>query len=105
VQHYELDLVVTGEEGELWAIECKHRRGTLTHPMVERFLQSTRAIERARRIHFTRLWIVAPRGIRPDANELAIANSILRSGRRQLEALARLLNEPQNEVDQARTRG
>lgn len=103
---YELDLVVTGEAGgEIWAVECKHRRGALTRPMVERFLQSTRAIERARGIHFTRLWIVAPRGIRPDANELASDRDILRSGRRQLEALARLLNEPQNEVDEARTPG
>jgi hypothetical protein len=101
---YELDLLVTGEEGELWAIECKHRRGALTRPMVERFLASARAIEKARGIHFARLWIVATRGIRPDANELATAEGILRSGRRQLEALARSLNEPQNEANPARNR-
>lgn len=99
---YELDLVVTGEAGgEIWAVECKHRRGALTRLMVERFLQSTRAIERARGIHFTRLWIVAPRGIRPDANELATAEGILRSGRRQLEALARNLSEPLDEANEA----
>jgi hypothetical protein len=101
---YELDLVVTGEAlGEIWAVECKHRRGALTRPMVERFLHSARAIERARGIHFGRLWIVAPRGIRPDANDLAKAEGILRSGRRQLETLASL-NEPPNDVNQARNR-
>ena len=99
---YELDLVVTGEAGgETWAVECKHRRGALTRPMVERFLESARAIERARGIHFARLWIVAPRGIRPDANRAAADEGILRSGRRQLEALARRLNEPADEADQA----
>ncbi|HLH74392.1 MAG TPA: hypothetical protein VKX96_13975 [Chloroflexota bacterium] len=84
---------MTGEaDGEIWAIECKHRRGALTRPMVERFWQSARAIEQAR-------------GIRPDANQVATAEGILRSGRRHLEALARHLNEPRNELDRARTRG
>jgi hypothetical protein len=102
---HELDLVVTGEAGsEIWAVECKHRRGALTRPMVERFLQSARAIERARGVHFARLWIVAPRGIRPDANQVATEEGILRSGRRQLETLARSLNGPLNEAHQARNR-
>jgi hypothetical protein len=93
---YELDLVLTGSSpvGEIWAIECKHRRGALTRPMIERFLRSARAVERARGIAFTRLWVVAPRGIRPDANTLAGQHGLLRSGRRQLEALGRLLRDP-----------
>lgn len=92
---YEIDLVLVGEaQEELWAIECKHRRGALTQAMVERFLRSVRAVERARGIHFAHLWIVAPRGIRPDASALATQRGVLRSGRRQLEALGRALREP-----------
>jgi hypothetical protein len=92
---YEIDLVLVGEaQGGLWAIECKHRRGALTQAMVERFLQSVRAIERARGIRFAHLWIVAPRGIRPDASALATQYTMFRSGRRQLEALGRALREP-----------
>ena len=91
---YELDLVLTGEApGDLWAVECKHRRGALTRTMVERFLRSARAIERGRDLHFNQLWIVAPRGIRPDANALAMEHGVLRSGRRQLEALGRILHK------------
>lgn len=89
---YELDLVLIGSSpDDMWAIECKHRRGALTRPMIERFLRSTHAVERANGIRFARLWIVAPRGIRPDANALADQHGILRSGRRQLEALGRLV--------------
>lgn len=61
--------------------------------MIERFLRSARAVERARGNSFARLWIVAPRGIRPDANALAEQHGLLRSGRRQLEALGRLVQE------------
>jgi hypothetical protein len=65
--------------------------------MVERFLRSVRAVERARDIRFAHLWIVAPRGIRPDASALATQYGVLRSGRRQLEALGRALGEPFSE--------
>ena len=92
---YEIDLVLMAEaQEELWAIECKHRRGALTRAMVERFIRSVQAVERARGIHFARLWIVAPRGIRPDASTLATQRGVLRSGRRQLESLGRALREP-----------
>ncbi|MBI4492840.1 MAG: AAA family ATPase [Chloroflexi bacterium] len=103
---YELNLVLAGgTSGERWAIECKHRRGALTRGMVERFLKSVRAIERARGVHFTHLWIVAPRGIRPDASALATEHGLLRSGRRQLEALGRLLDEPFDRPDQTGATG
>jgi hypothetical protein len=92
---YEIDLaLVGGAPEELWAIECKYRRGALTQAMVERFLRSVRAVERARGVRFAHLWIVAPRGIRPDASALATQHGVLRSGRRQLEALGRVLREP-----------
>jgi hypothetical protein len=90
---YEIDLALVGEGGERWAIECKHRRGALTRGMVERFLRSARAVERAWDMRFARLWIVAPRGIRPDARALATHHRLLHSGRRQLEALGRALRE------------
>lgn len=97
---YEIDLVLVGEaQAELWAIECKHRRGALTQAMVERFLRSVRAVERARGIRFAHLWIVAPRGIRPDARAVATQRGVLRSGRRQLEALGRALREPFTETN------
>ncbi|MGI8913244.1 MAG: AAA family ATPase [Chloroflexota bacterium] len=92
---YELDLVlVAASPEERWAVECKHRRGAITRPMIERFMRSTQGVERAQGTRFAHLWIVAPRGIRPDANELASRHGILRSGRRQLEVLDRLLQEP-----------
>ena len=91
---YELDLVLVGSSsGERWAIECKHRRGAITRPMIERFLRSAHAVERAQGIRFAYLWIVAPRGIRPDANALAEQHGMLRSGCRQLETLGRLVQE------------
>ena len=91
---YELDLVLIGSSSrERWAIECKHRRGAITRPMIERFLRSAHAVEQSQGTPFTHLWIVAPRGIRPDANGLADQHSMLRSGRRQLEALGRLVQE------------
>jgi hypothetical protein len=97
---YEIDLVLVGEaQDELWAIECKHRRGALTRAMVERFIRSVRAVERGRHIRFARLWIVAPRGIRPDASALGTQYGVLRSGRRQLETLGRELREPFAEVN------
>jgi hypothetical protein len=88
---YELDLVLVGaSSGERWAIECKHRRGALTRPMIERFLRSAHAAERAQGIPFSRLWIVAPRGIRPDANALADQHGIALGGARGLGVLREL---------------
>jgi hypothetical protein len=89
---YEVDIVTLGAGPEdCWAIEAKHRRGAITGPMVERFLRSTQVVARAHQIAFARLWIVAPRGIRPDALALAREHGVLHSGRRQLERLERLV--------------
>lgn len=88
---YEVDIVTMGDGPEgCWAIEAKHRRGAITRPMVERFLRSAEVVARAHSLRFTRLWIVAPRGIRPDAAGLARERGVLMSGLRQLERLERL---------------
>jgi hypothetical protein len=88
---YEVDVVTTGSSpADCWAIEAKHRRGAITRPMVERFLRSADVVARAHSLRFAHLWIVAPRGIRPDAAELAREHGVLTSGLRQLDQLDRL---------------
>ena len=89
---YDLDIVTTGEgEQDTWAIEAKHRRGAVTEAMVRRFLISAQAVARARGLRFARLWIVASRGIRPDALSLAQSAGAYSSGLRQVERLERWL--------------
>jgi hypothetical protein len=88
---YEVDIVTTGDSPEdYWAIETKHRRGAITRPMVERFLRSAQVVATAHDLRFARRWIVAPRGIRPDALGLARKQAVFTSGLRQLERLERL---------------
>jgi hypothetical protein len=94
---YELDVVSVGERpDDRWAVEAKHRRGAITAAMVERFVRSARAIERARGVRFARLWIVAPRGVRPDAAARIRDAGAFASGLRQLERLERSLAGPQD---------
>lgn len=89
---YEIDIVTVGQQAEdFWAIEAKHRQGAITRAMVERFLKSARVVAAARNLSFAHLWMVAPRGIRPDALELARSRGVLTSGLRQLERLEGLL--------------
>jgi hypothetical protein len=89
---YEVDVVTTGASpDDCWAIEAKHRRGAITRPMVERFLRSADVVARAHVLRFAHRWIVAPRGIRPDAAELAREHGVLTSGLRQLDRLDRLV--------------
>lgn len=89
---YEVDIVTTGDRpSDCWAMEAKHRQGAITRAMVERFLKNARAIAVAHNFSFARLWIVAPRGVRPDAAELARSEGVLTSGLRQLEQLERQL--------------
>jgi hypothetical protein len=59
--------------------------------MVERFLRTAQVIAAAHRLVFAQQWIVAPRGIRPDALALSRKHGVLTSGRRQLERLEQLL--------------
>jgi len=88
---YEVDVVTMGDGPEdHWAIEAKHRRGAITRLMVERFLRAAEVVAQARSLRFARLWIVAPRGVRADAAELAREHGVLTSGLRQLERLERL---------------
>jgi hypothetical protein len=90
---YELDiLAVADPAGESWAVEAKHRRGAITGPMVARFQRGAQAIGKARGLSFARLWIVAERGIRPEALAAARAAGILTSGLRQVEKLEHLLS-------------
>jgi hypothetical protein len=42
-------------------------------------------------VRFARLWIVAPRGVRPDAAQLVRESGLLASGLRQIERLERLV--------------
>ncbi len=85
---YEVDIVTVGEHAEdRWAIEAKHRQGAITRSMVDRFLKNAQAVAAAHNMSFARLWLVAPRGIRPDALELARNQGVLTSGLRQLERL------------------
>jgi hypothetical protein len=89
---YEVDIVTMGPDPEdCWAIEAKHRRGAITRSMVERFLRSAEVVAQAHSLRFANLWIVAPRGIRPDAADLARERGVLTSGLRQLERLDRLV--------------
>ncbi|MBA2240203.1 MAG: ATP-binding protein [Solirubrobacterales bacterium] len=88
---YEVDVVTMGDAPEdCWAIEAKHRRGAITRSMVERLLRSARVVARVHALELARLWIVAPRGIRPDAAQLARERGVLVSGMRQMERLERL---------------
>jgi AAA+ ATPase superfamily predicted ATPase len=91
---YEMDVVGVGDKpDECWMVEAKHRQGAITLRMVERFVASARAIALARGLRPSRLWIVAPRGIRPDAQELARRENVLTSGMRQLQRLERSLGD------------
>jgi hypothetical protein len=101
---YDIDVVTEGAAPEdAWAIECKHRAGALTVAMVERFVASAGAVERATGTAFARRWIVAPRGIRADANALAARHGLLRSGRKQLEKIAQAVERPYAVPTGART--
>lgn len=92
---YEVDLVTVGDQpDDTWAIEAKHRAGAITRAMVERFLTNARGIAAAHHLRFANLWIVAPKGIRADALELARSHGMSTSGLRQLEQLERLLAQP-----------
>ncbi len=85
---YEVDVVTTGLGPEdVWGVEAKHRRSAITAAMVRRFIKNAEGIAKAQGQEFARLWIVAPRGIRPDAAELAREARILFSGMRQLDKL------------------
>lgn len=85
---YEVDVVTSGLGPEdVWGVEAKHRRSAIAEAMVRRFKKNADAIARAKGQELARLWIVAPRGIRPDAAELARGAGILFSGMRQLDKL------------------
>jgi hypothetical protein len=85
---YEVDVVTSGLGPEdVWGVEAKHRRSAIAEAMVRRFKKNADAIARAKGQEFARLWIVSPRGIRPDAAELARGAGILFSGMRQLDKL------------------
>ncbi len=89
---YEVDVVTVGSQPQdCWAIDAKHRRRAITRAMVERSIRNAHAVAAARGLAFSRLWLVAPRGIRPDGLVLAQQEGILVSGLRQLEQLERLL--------------
>lgn len=89
---YEVDIVTVGKgPEECWAIEAKHRQGALTEAMVRRFLECADVLEAERGYRFERRWIVAPRGVRPDAQALVRAEGILASGMRDLTRLERLV--------------
>jgi AAA+ ATPase superfamily predicted ATPase len=89
---YEVDIVTGGDDpGDVWAVEAKHRAGAITRAMVERFLTNVRGIAAAHHLKVSQLWIVAPKGIRADALELARSHGILTSGLRQLEQIERVL--------------
>jgi hypothetical protein len=103
---YDLDIVTEGATpDDAWAIECKHRAGALTVAMVEWFIASANAVECATGTTFARRWIVAPRGIRADANALAARHGLLRSGRKQLEKIAQTVERPYAVPTGARTKG
>lgn len=88
---YELEVVTEGgSAADCWGIEAKHRRGAVTRAQVERFLLNARILERAYGFEFARLWIVASKGVRSDAQPLIQAEGILSSGLRQIEQLERL---------------
>lgn len=92
---YEIDVVAVGEEPEeCWAIEAKHRQGALTEGMIRRFLECAHVVEAERGYRFDQRWIVASRGLRPDAQALAHAEGVLASGMRDLARLERLVAAP-----------
>ena len=89
--NYELEIVTAGNTpADCWGVEAKHRRGAMTKAMVERLLENVRAIEKAEGLVFSRLWIVANRGIRADAIPLIKAEGILTSRNREIEKLEHL---------------
>ena len=89
---YEVDLVTIGDHPEdVWAVEAKHRAGAVTSAMIERFQTNARAIAAGHHLTIAQHWIVASRGIRADAAELARNDGMLMSGLRQLEQLERVL--------------
>ena len=91
--NYEIEIVTSGPtDQDRWAVECKHRNSAITRKMVERFIESARAIAMRDGLPFAARWIVAPRGIRSDAAELAAANGIYYSGKRDVERLVRQLD-------------
>jgi hypothetical protein len=59
--------------------------------MIERFQRSAQVVAPEHQLAFARRWIVAPRGIRPDALALAREHGVITSGRRQMERLERLV--------------
>ena len=92
---YEVDIVAIGDgREECWAIEAKHRHGALTEAMVRRFLTCAQVVAAERGYRFERRWIVAPRGVRADAQALALAEGVLASGMRDLARLERLVAAP-----------
>lgn len=92
---YELDIVTSGDRpDDRWAIEVKHRQGAMTTAMVERFLRSVEAVERAHGMTFARRWVVASRGIRREALPLLQQSGTLASGIRQIERLERICASP-----------
>ncbi|HZT08908.1 MAG TPA: hypothetical protein VFC51_17930 [Chloroflexota bacterium] len=89
---YELDIVTRGDSPEdCWAVEAKHRQGAITERMVRRFIESARVVGAERGLSFGHRWIVAPRGIRPDALVVARSEGLLTSGMRDLLALERIV--------------
>jgi hypothetical protein len=90
---YEIEIVTSGTEpSDRWAIECKHRNSAITEVMVKRFVASSDAIAARDGQPFAARWIVAPRGIRKDAADLAAAHGIYYSGKRQIERIVRRLD-------------
>jgi AAA+ ATPase superfamily predicted ATPase len=89
---YEVDIVTIGDgQDDCWAIEVKHRQGAITEAMVRRFVESARAVATERGLRFAHLWMVAPRGIRPEGLALARREGVLTSGMRDLVRLERMV--------------
>ena len=92
---YEVDIVASGDDpAEAWAVEAKHRQGALTGAMVRRFVESARIVATVSGHPFRQRWIVASRGVRPDAHILARSEGILTSGMRDVVRLEELLADP-----------
>ncbi len=88
---YELDLLIQGDDPrEVWAVEDKHRKTAITIPMIERFQKTVRAVEKAKGLTFSHLWMVATKGIRSESQDRAKAEGIMVTGIRQLGKLEKL---------------